>query len=212
MQRAHRRRPTRLLPAVPLVAAVTCAGIAVDRWTSERPGGPADFGTAFPAPPAASARATGPAVPAAPAELSIPRLGVRAGVDPVGVDARGRVAVPDAENRVGWYRFGPRPGGGTGSAVLVGHVDFASGRLGVLQALGRVRPQDRVTVRDASGRDLRFTVRARRTVPKDALADSGVFRRAGAPVLTLVTCTGPYARDRGGYQNNLVVTAVPDTA
>ena len=36
-----------------------------------------------------------------------------------------------------------------------------------------------------------------------------VFARTGPERLRLVTCTGPYLPEAGGYQQNLVVTAVP---
>jgi sortase (surface protein transpeptidase) len=38
---------------------------------------------------------------------------------------------------------------------------------------------------------------------------AAVFSRTGPERLRLVTCTGPYLPDAGGYQQNLVVTAVP---
>jgi hypothetical protein len=53
-----------------------------------------------------------------------------------------------------------------------------------------------------------FRVEARQRIRKQALPLAELFRRDGRPVLTLVTCTGPYDRERGGYQENLVVTAV----
>ena len=34
-----------------------------------------------------------------------------------------------------------------------------------------------------------------------------VTREVGAPRLHLVTCGGPYLPDRGGYQDNVVVSA-----
>ncbi len=38
---------------------------------------------------------------------------------------------------------------------------------------------------------------------------AAVFARTGPERLRLVTCTGPYLPEAGGYQQNLVVTAVP---
>ncbi|WDV34111.1 hypothetical protein OIM90_31470 [Streptomyces sp. AD16] len=45
-------------------------------------------------------------------------------------------------------------------------------------------------------------------VDRDHLPEE-VFRRHGRPVLTLITCAPPYDPERGGYQRNLVVYAVP---
>ncbi|GGV00165.1 hypothetical protein GCM10010275_43620 [Streptomyces litmocidini] len=142
-----------------------------------------------------------------PRELSLPRLGLRAPVDSVGVADDGRTEVPPDPVRVGWYRFSPAPGSAAGSSVIVGHVDAKGRGLGVLYALNEVRQGDRVLIGRKDGSTVAYEVTARRTVDKEALADSEAFRRDGRAVLTLITCTGPYLPDAGGYQNNLVVTA-----
>ncbi len=36
-----------------------------------------------------------------------------------------------------------------------------------------------------------------------------LFARSGPARLTVITCGGPYLADQGGYQDNVVVTAVP---
>ncbi|UYM22942.1 class F sortase [Streptomyces albus] len=51
-------------------------------------------------------------------------------------------------------------------------------------------------------------MKAREVVDRDHLPEE-VFRRHGRPVLTLITCAPPYDPERGGYQRNLVVYAVP---
>ncbi|MDB1086131.1 class F sortase [Streptomyces sp. ACA25] len=143
-----------------------------------------------------------------PVRLSLPRVGLDARIDPVGVEADGTVEVPDDAARAGWYRFGPVPGSDTGSAVVVGHVDSRTGDLGALAALYSVRAGDRVTVAREEDEPVPYEVTAREVHPKDALPDE-IFRRDGSPVLTLITCTGTFDPERGGYQSNLVVTAVP---
>ncbi|WP_259294319.1 class F sortase [Streptomyces resistomycificus] len=119
----------------------------------------------------------------------------------------GRTDVPADPAQAGWYRFGPAPGDAAGSAVLVGHVDSRTGELGELAALYDVRAGDRVGVRRGDGTTIAYEVVARRTVTKDRLP-ADVFRREGDPVLTLITCAPPYDPGRGGYQSNLIVTAV----
>lgn len=159
-----------------------------------------------------AAATPGPGAPVAAARrLLIPRLGVRAQVDPVGVGADGQTEIPQDDKRVGWYRFSPEPGAGQGSAVIVGHIDARSQGLGVLAALSRVGEGDHVVIELADGSAVRYAITSRRTVAKSALAASGAFRLDGPPVLTMITCAGPYRRDHGGYQNNLVVQAVPTT-
>jgi hypothetical protein len=48
------------------------------------------------------------------------------------------------------------------------------------------------------------------SVPKNALAtESGAFDQTTDHRLVLITCTGAYDRSRGGYEQNLVVSAEP---
>ncbi|MFC8015496.1 class F sortase, partial [Streptomyces cinereoruber] len=212
-----------------LVAAFLCGALAFVALRGQ-PTRAADFGTvpttkvsssdptrAAPAqdsPPSWSTTApadsvpSGPADPSPPKELSVPRLGLRAPVDPVGVADDGLTEVPPDPDRVGWYRFSPAPGSPEGSSVVVGHVDAEGRGLGVLNGLNEVRQGDRVVIGRRDGSVVAYRVVARRTVGKEDLAESGAFRRDGRPVLTLITCAGPYLPDNGGYQNNLVVTAV----
>ncbi|MFI8326860.1 class F sortase [Streptomyces sp. NPDC085529] len=186
---------------------------------AEGPAGPSLSRTApASAAPAAPAPATAPAAPAAPApapvavpaprELVIPRLGLRAPIDRVGVADDGQMEVPKDPDRVGWYRYSPAPGADRGSSVVVGHVDAKGLGLGVLYGLTEVRKGDRVRVVRDDGTTLTYEITARRTLTKAALVRSAVFDRDGPALLNLVTCAGPYLPDKGGYQNNLVVTAV----
>ncbi|MFD9850102.1 class F sortase [Streptomyces parvus] len=189
----------------------------------DRDAGPSDFGAPPPAeeaPVASGSSAVSPApspdasrtADMQPRLLAIPRLRVKAPIDPVGVTPDGEAEVPKDARRVGWYRFGPAPGSSKGSTVIVGHVDSRTQGLGVLAKLDDVRADDRVDVRGSDGSSTEYRIVSRRTVPKDELANSGVFRRNGEPVLTLITCTGPFLKDRGEYQENLVITAVPEAS
>ncbi|MBQ0983105.1 class F sortase [Streptomyces sp. F63] len=141
-----------------------------------------------------------------PVRLRIPRLRVDAEVRPVGLARDGTVAVPKDAGGTGWYRYGPAPGAPAGSAVLVGHVDSRTGRLGALAALHDVRAGDAVVVRRKGAPEVRYTVASREVRDRERLPGE-LFRRTGPPVLTLITCTLPYDREQGGYRNNLIVTA-----
>ncbi|MFC4466978.1 class F sortase [Streptomyces xiangluensis] len=143
-----------------------------------------------------------------PRRVLVHDVGLDARVGPVGVTNRGDMTVPDEPSVAGWYRYGPAPGSERGSAVLVGHVDSETGEIGEFAALYDVRRGDRVEVRRARAEPVRYRVVSRVTVPKDELPSS-VFRRSGAPVLTLITCAPPFVPERGGYLSNLVVTAEP---
>ncbi|MBB1260873.1 class F sortase [Streptomyces alkaliterrae] len=197
-------------PGVPPTATA-----APDRLTAQPPqppqpplgvGTPAEAGPRHP-PRTASGRSETDGDPP-PERLRVARIGLDARVVPTGVDEDGAAEVPDDPARAGWYRFGPAPGADRGSAVLLGHVDSRTGELGALAALYDVRAGDEVTVERRHGRPVRFQVTARRVVPKDNLPER-TFARAGPHVLTLVTCAPPYDARRGGYQNNVLVTAQP---
>ncbi len=69
--------------------------------------------------------------------------------------------IPRDARRVGWYRFGPRPGGGAGSVVLAAHVDSRTQGLGVFYPLRNTDPGDRVTVVTDDGRRSTYRVVAR---------------------------------------------------
>jgi len=152
--------------------------------------------------------------PALPTRLEIPALSLSAPIDPVGVDERGQTDIPEDGDRVGWYRYGVRPGASEGSAVLIGHRDTVTDGPGAMFALDALTAGDRVTVVTGNAR-LAYQVVARRSFDKQSLPAS-LFERIGVHRLTIITCGGPYLAEQGGYQQNIVVTATlappPDRA
>ena len=150
-----------------------------------------------------------PIVPADPVRIRIPALDVTANVIPVGVDEANAMEIPEDIMKVGWYEFGPAPGSSSGSAVLVAHRDGRVQGRGVFYTLGALNVDDPIIVTDDAGKRLEYRVVARESIPKKKLPIEEVFSKEGAPRLTLITCGGYYDRDNGGYQDNVVVTAVP---
>ena len=146
---------------------------------------------------------------AQPGHLAIPAIDVETRVVPVGLDESRGVAVPDDIRLVGWWKLGVPPGAGQGSAVLVGHRDGVEQGRGVFYGLGALTVGDRVIVTDDAGRPREFRVSAREYIRKRALPVEELFAVDGPPRLTLISCGGPYVRSQGGYQDNLVVTALP---
>ena len=131
-------------------------------------------------------------------------------VDVVRTLPDGALAIPRDIHRAGWWAGSSRLGDPFGSIVLAAHVDSLTQGLGPVVGLLSARPGDRVT---ATGTRLsqRFRVRSVRLVERASLHEqSAVFSPRGAPRLVLITCAGPYDAVRGGYRDNLVVTAVPD--
>jgi LPXTG-site transpeptidase (sortase) family protein len=146
--------------------------------------------------------------PTTPRAIRIDRLGVDAVVVPVGVRVgTGELDVPPSTTDVAWYRYGATPGQ-DGSAVLAAHVDY-DGRKGVFFRLTELAPGDEVAVTDARGEVRRFVVDSTRHVAKRSLSAEELFRDAGAPVLTLVTCGGDFDRRARSYRDNVIVQARP---
>lgn len=121
----------------------------------------------------------------------------------------GQLQVPANAQHVGWWDGGAEAGDPYGAVVLAGHVDTKTEGLGFFARLLDVRPGEVVVLR-GSGHVASYRVTSVASVRKDALATrSGAFDQAIDHRLVLITCTGAYDAGRGGYQDNLVVTAVP---
>lgn len=145
-----------------------------------------------------------------PVRLRIETLGIDAPIGAYGVDAQGRMDVPDNVTDVGWYEFGPAPGQ-AGSAVLAAHVDLAGPGKGLFFALDELQEGAQIEVVMDDGSSLEFSVSAQTSYPKSELPLDVIFSRDGSPVLTLVTCGGGFSRSTRTYDSNVVVFALPTT-
>ena len=171
---------------------------------------PAPPGAAPPA--AARSRTDRPAdlvAPFVPLRIRVPDRPLDATVLPVGVERGGQLAVPSDPGTVGWWTGGSLPGSGSGSVVLVGHVDAVGGVEGALAMARRWQPGERIVLGGAGDRLARYAVVARRQYAKNDLPAREVFGQGAAPRLVLVTCGGPFDGATRHYRDNLVVYAVP---
>jgi LPXTG-site transpeptidase (sortase) family protein len=110
---------------------------------------------------------------------------------------------------VGWWDGSAHAGEAFGSTVIAGHVDSDTHGIGFFARLLRIKVGETVTLRGDSHR-LKYRVTSVKDVPKKALAtNSQAFQQTGPHQLVLITCTGNFRRDRGGYESNLVVVAKP---
>jgi LPXTG-site transpeptidase (sortase) family protein len=121
----------------------------------------------------------------------------------------GELQVPSNVDRVGWWDGSAYVGDPFGSTVIAGHVDSATEGIGFFAKLLGIRVGAKVTLQ-GNGHRVSYRVVATQTVAKDALAsDSQAFDQTGDHRLVLITCTGVYHPDQGGYDRNLVVIARP---
>lgn len=119
----------------------------------------------------------------------------------------GQLMVPEGARNVGWWDGGAEAGDPFGSVVVAGHVDTKTEGLGFFSRLRHIQPGETVVLHGA-GHTASYRVSSIVSVPKNALATkSGAFDQRVDHRLVLITCTGPYDASRGGYADNLVVTA-----
>lgn len=138
-----------------------------------------------------------------PVTLDIPDIAVSTALVPLGLEPDRTVEVPSDAALAGWYRRGPEPGR-LGSSVILGHVDSAEGPA-VFARLEELRHGDLVTVGRADGSAVSFVVMRSVVYPNADFPAARVYAAQGLRRLNLVTCTGAYESERGGYQANLVV-------
>ena len=151
----------------------------------------------------------GPVTVAAPARVTIPALDINTKIFPVALDKNDAIEIPEDIRYVGWYELGVPPGVDRGSAVLVAHRDGRVQGRGVFYFLGNLNVGDKVVVKTTAGEDLKYKVVSRESILKKRLPYEELFAVDGPPRLTLISCGGYYDRNNGGYQDNVVVTAVP---
>jgi hypothetical protein len=147
---------------------------------------------------------------AVPVRLQIPSIGVDTGLQRLGRDGHGAVEVPKGPHQwdtAGWYagEGGTRPGD-PGSAVLLGHVDSASGPA-VFYRLRELRPGDQVEVVRADRTVVRFTVDGVEQYPKSRFPTDDVYYPTLTPKLRLVTCGGSFDPMIHHYRSNVIVFA-----
>ena len=136
---------------------------------------------------------------AALGRLSIPAIGVNAGIIAVGVTSSGHLAIGGSVRDVYRWRSGVLPGQ-QGSAVLAGHT-WSKGP-GVFDNLGRLRPGNLVVV----GKNRFKVTRVRKVTGMSRQAVAELFSDRGKPRLVLITC-GDRNNLTGVYRTRIIVNA-----
>ncbi len=144
--------------------------------------------------------------PGLPVRLNIPGIHVDSAVEYVGLTPQGAVGIPKDPDNAAWYNLGPRPGE-IGSAVITGHINWYYGAIGVFADLHKVKPGDRIVVRDDKGVDISFVVRETRSYDAAAQAIDVFISNDGKAHLNLITCEGVWDSGSQQYTKRLVVFA-----
>jgi LPXTG-site transpeptidase (sortase) family protein len=140
-----------------------------------------------------------------PVRLKIPRIGVDAAVEDVGLTPDGSMGVPDRLADVAWYKLGPRPGQ-WGSAVIAGHRSSKEWLPAVFDNLHDLHPGDYLYIEDDKGSTIAFIVRESRIYDPEANAGA-VFSQSDGAHLNLITCDGIWNEAQKSFSKRLVIFA-----
>jgi hypothetical protein len=146
-------------------------------------------------------------VVAEPVRIRIPLIAVESPLERLAKLPDRSIATPSRWETAGWYDEGPRPGQ-PGPAVVLGHVDSATGPA-VFARLSELRPGAQVLVDRADGSTAGFAVETSEIYPKNDFPAELVYLPTLEPKLELITCAGTFDRSSGHYRDNLIVTARP---
>lgn len=138
-----------------------------------------------------------------PVRLRIPSIQVDAAVMPVGVAKDNSLEVPGASTKVGWFKYGAKPGA-SGPAVLVGHLDSATGPA-VFIHLRTIKIGDLIHVARSDNSEVVYKVDSIAEFPQDNFPTQAVYGPIAYPGIRLITCSGTYSRQQARYSHNLVV-------
>lgn len=143
----------------------------------------------------------------APVRLQIPKIGVNAAVESVGLTPDGAMGVPQNHDNVAWYNLGPKPGE-PGQAVIDGHVDSTTGPA-VFWDLNKLKPGDQIIVVGSDKIARKFVIRTIEAYPEDQAPLQKIFGPAPGTHLNLITCdqSTPFDHSRHTYLGRLVIYA-----
>ncbi|MFI0484196.1 class F sortase [Actinomadura sp. 9N215] len=212
----HRGRRSRVVAAIAVaLSGLVIAVLLVVLAFREHPATAAPPARATAAPPARAPGAptdTGPG-PAAtttalprsvPLRLDVPRIDVRTPLMKLAKNPDQTVETPPLARagEAGWYRLGAAPGS-RGAAVIIGHVDTATGPA-VFARLRDLRPGDRADVLRADGRTAVFRIDSVERVGKNRFPTGRVYGDPGHAAIRLITCGGRFDRRAGHYADNVI--------
>ena len=146
-----------------------------------------------------------------PVRLKIPKIGVDALVEQMGLTTEGAMEAPSGAKNVGWYKLGVYPGN-EGSAVIDGHYGtWKNGDTSVFDDINKLVAGDSIIVEDEKGVLVTFIVRELQTLGKDDDATAVFASTDDKAHLNLITCQGDWIDDESTRADRLVVFADKQT-
>ncbi|RJR14778.1 class F sortase [Candidatus Microgenomates bacterium] len=140
----------------------------------------------------------------APATLIIPKLGIQAAVEHVGVTPANNMDVPKNAADVAWFQYGAAPGE-EGNAVIAGHYDTPTGKPAIFYFLKTLEVGDEIEVISQGAVRLKFEVTEVASIPYDVFPNEYVFKDKPGRNVNLITCGGVWDPVQKIYSNRIVV-------
>ena len=139
-----------------------------------------------------------------PKLLEIPKLGVSANVQYVGLNSGGEMGVPSNGSAVAWFNLGVIPGE-IGSAVIAGHLDDRNGRPAVFWDVPKLEIGDAVFAVDGGNNKKCFRVTSLEKYKTGGAPMERIFGANDGIYLNLITCGGVWNKAENNYTERLVV-------
>ncbi len=140
-----------------------------------------------------------------PIRLKIPKIRVDAAIESVGLTPEGAVGIPKGPTTVAWFNLGPRPGD-NGSAIISGHYGpWRGGIPTVFNNLYKLRPGDKIYIKDSLGVTTAYVVRELRAFGQNDDVPIVFGSSDGQAHLNLVTCQGIWNKAKKSYSERLIV-------
>jgi len=139
-----------------------------------------------------------------PKLLEIPKIGVSANVQSVGLNSKREMDVPSNDWDVAWYNLGPKPGN-IGSAVIAGHLDNKFGKPAVFWNLDELKTGDDVYVIDGNNNKKHFQVVSFERYETGTAPLEKIFGASDEAYLNLITCGGVWDKTKNNYSERFVV-------
>lgn len=151
---------------------------------------------------------SGQSRPGLPYRLMIPKIGVDAAIEYVGVTPDGSMGIPSGPSTTAWFDLGPRPGE-IGTAVIDGHFGWKDNIPAVFDDLHTLQKGDILQVQDDKGATINFVVREVRTYGQNQTKDAfgALGPSDGKAHLNLITCEGIWSSSQKSYADRLIVFA-----
>ena len=141
-----------------------------------------------------------------PKTLNIPKLGINAKVQYVGLNFENEMDAPSNNNDVAWFSLGVVPGK-KGSAVIAGHLNGKSGEPAIFWDLHKLEIGNDIYVVDNGGDERRFQVMSVEKYKTNSAPMEKIFGLNDGVYLNLITCGGRWDRAENTYDERLVVFA-----